>query len=134
MRDELIRQGRIDDVTVAVITFTNADRLAAYRTHLDIDFDVLTDADRNVYRAYGLGRGRLRDIYRWQTLLQYARLLRGGKKLRRPTEDTRQLGGDFVIGADGRLRFAFHPVAPDDRPRASDMIAALAQAEPGPSC
>lgn len=124
MRDELDRQGRIDDVDVAVVTFGTSDA-AAYRRHLGIDFAVLRDVDRAVYRAYGLGRGTARAIYRPATIAHYVRLIRAGKKVRRPTEDTRQLGGDFVIGADGRLRFAFRPAAPDDRPSPASMLATL---------
>lgn len=126
MRDELERQGRHHDVDVAVITFGRGDRLADYRRHLDITFSVLRDEHRDTYRAYGLSRGSLRAIYRPATIKKYLQLLRSGRKLRRPTEDTRQLGGDFVVGPDGLLRFAFRPVAPDDRPSASAIVAALA--------
>ncbi|MEO5842825.1 MAG: AhpC/TSA family protein [Acidimicrobiales bacterium] len=134
MRDELERQGRHHDVDVAVITFSRADLLAGYRRHLDITFSVLSDKDRHAYRAYGLGRGSLRQIYRPATIKMYVQLMRAGKKLRRPTDDTRQLGGDFVVGADGLLRFAHRPVAPDDRPPVADMIAALdpRSSDPGP--
>ncbi|HUP76640.1 MAG TPA: AhpC/TSA family protein [Acidimicrobiales bacterium] len=125
MRDELERHGRLDDVDVAVVTFARAKFLDGYRQHLDIPFSVLSDEHRDTYRAYGLGRGSLRRIYRPATIKKYAQLMRAGKKLRRPTDDTRQLGGDFVVGADGLLRFAYRPVAPDDRPAPADMIAAL---------
>ena len=125
MRDELERQGHSLDVDVAVITFGDGDRLADYRRHLDISFAVLQDEHRDSYRAYGLGRGSLRAIYRLATIRKYVQLLRAGRKLRRPTEDTRQLGGDFVVGPDGRVRFAFRPVAPDDRPPAAAIVAAL---------
>jgi hypothetical protein len=86
---------------------------------------VLGDEDREAYRAYRLGRGSLRQIYRPATIKKYLQLMRAGKRLRRPTEDTRQLGGDFVVGADGLLRFAHRPVAPDDRPAPADLIAAF---------
>jgi peroxiredoxin len=125
VRDELERQGHHLDIDVAVITFGHGDRLADYRRHLDVSFTVLGDEDRHSYRAYGLGRGSLRAIYRLKTIRRYVQLLRAGRKLHRPTEDTRQLGGDFVVGPDGRLRFAFRPVAPDDRPTAAAIVAAL---------
>ena len=130
MRDELERHGRLDDVDVAVVTFARADLLADYRRHLDITFSVLRDEHRDAYRVYGLTRGSLLQIYRPATIMKYVQLMRAGKRLRRPTEDTRQLGGDFVVGADGRLRFAYRPVAPDDRPAPADLIAAL---DPRPS-
>ena len=125
MRDELERHGRRHDVDVAVITFGRSDLLAGYRRHLDIPFAVLSDEHRSAYHAYGLGRGSLRQIYRPATIKKYVQLMRAGRKLRRPKDDTRQLGGDFVVGSDGRLRFVYRPVAPDDRPAPADMIAAL---------
>lgn len=125
MRDELERQGRHLDVDVAVLTFGHGDRLADYRRHLDIAFSVLRDEHRDAYRAYGLSRGSLRAIYRPATIKKYVQLMRAGQKLRRPTDDTRQLGGDFVVGPDGRLAFAYRPVAPDDRPFAAAIVAAL---------
>ena len=87
---------------------------------------MLRDEPRDAYRAYGLSRGSFRAIYRPATIKKYVQLLRSGQKLRRPTDDTRQLGGDFVVGADGRLRFAYRPVAPDDRPAPGDIVASLA--------
>jgi peroxiredoxin len=120
----LQRKGR-DDVVVAVVTFGSPGLLAAYRAHLDIDFAVLDDPERETYRAYGLARGSWRKIYRPATIRKYIELMRAGMKLRRPTDDTRQLGGDFVVGPDGTLRFVYRPVAPDDRPDAAEMLAAL---------
>lgn len=125
MRDELEHHGYRDDVDVAVVTFGAAHQASDYRAHLDIPFAVLHDVDRDAYVAYGLDRGSRRAIYRPATIATYVRLVLAGKKLRRPTGDTRQLGGDFVVGPDGRLRFAYRPVAPDDRPAAASIVAAL---------
>jgi hypothetical protein len=125
VRDELRSRGREHDVDLAVVTFGATGRGHDYREHLGIDCPILDDAERGAYREYGLGRGSLRSIYRGATLRRYAQLLRQGRRLKRPTADTRQLGGDFVIGVDGRLRFVHRPVAPDDRPTASSIVDAL---------
>ena len=55
----------------------------------------------------------------------YARLIRAGRRLRRPTEDIHQLGADAVVGRDGTLRYLSLPSTPDARPPISDLIAAL---------
>jgi hypothetical protein len=47
-------------------------------------------------------------------------------KEQRPVQDTLQLGGDFVVGGDGRLVYAFRSADPDDRPPVADLIAAAA--------
>jgi hypothetical protein len=45
--------------------------------------------------------------------------------LERPTEDTLQLGGDFVIGRDGTLVYGFWGEGPDDRPTVDQLFDAV---------
>lgn len=116
---------------MAAVTFTDASRLGAHRRHLDIPFPLLADPELSLYRRFGLGRGALHRIWNPGTLLLYAQLLRQGRRPQRPTEDTRQLGGDFVIGPDRRLGAAFRPRSPDDRPSVDALVAAVEQAGTG---
>lgn len=125
MRDQLDRFG---DAHIAAVTFANQERLAAHREHLGLPFPLLADPDRSIYRQFQLGRTSLRHVYNPGTLLLYARLLRHGRKLRRPTEDTRQLGGDFVIDRTGQLIQGFWPRSPDDRPSVDQLVAAIGRA------
>lgn len=122
MRDRLDRFG---DTAVAVVTFGLPEDLAAHRDHLDLPFPLLADPERSVYRRFGLGRARLHRIWNPGTLREYARLIRKGARPRRPTQDTRQLGGDFVIGPDGRLAAEFRPPSPDARPPVDELVAAV---------
>ena len=122
VRDHLDRLG---DAAVAVITFAPIEDLAAYHRHLDLSFPVLSDPDRELYRTFQLGRGSFRAVYGVGTLAMYARLLRRGRRYQRSTQDTRQLGGDFVIDASGRLAAAFRPPSPDTRPDIDELAAAL---------
>ena len=96
---------------IAVVTFADGSRLAGYRRHLDLPFRVLADPDRDVYRAFGLRRGRWWTVYGWSTWRRYAELVARGRRLRRPTEDTLQLGGDFVVDRQGRLAYGFWATA-----------------------
>lgn len=125
MRD---RQPDLGDTAIAVITFGQPGDLPAHRAHLALPFPLLADPERRVYRQFGLARGALHRIWSPGTLVLYARLLRQGRKLQRPTQDTRQLGGDFVIGPDGRLAAAFRPASPDARPPIDALVAAVAAA------
>ena len=45
--------------------------------------------------------------------------------VRRPTEDTRQLGGDVVVDRDGRLAYLFRSSEPDDRPAVDELVDAI---------
>ena len=128
VRDHLDEFG---DAFPIVITFTDDPmRLAAYRAHLDIQFPVVADVDRVLYRVLGAGRGSLRRVWSPGTLVMYARLLRRGRQLHRPMEDTRQLGADAVIDRDGRLHRLWLPPSPDARPHVEEIIDALHELSP----
>jgi len=122
VRDHLDRFG---DARIAVVTFAAPERLAAYRHHLGLPFDVVADTDRTLYEMLGAERGSNRQVWSAGTLRMYARLIRAGHRLRRPTEDIRQLGADAVIGRDGTLRYLSLPSTPDARPPIGDLLAAL---------
>jgi hypothetical protein len=89
---------------------------------------VLVDPTRAVYRAYGLGRGSVRKVWGPKTWWAYAKLIGRGRHFQLPTEDTLQLGGDFVVGRDGRLVYVFRSDDPDDRPTVDDLLVAVRNA------
>ena len=122
MRDHLVE---FADASVAVVTFAAPERLAAYRRHLALPFPVLADPDRTLYRLLGVERGSTRQVWSVGTLRLYARLLREGRRLRRPTEDINQLGADVVVSRDGVVRYLSLPSTPDARPPVSELVAAL---------
>ena len=113
------------DARIAVVTFATPERLGAYRQHLHLTFDVVADPDRTLYRLLGAERGNNRQVWSAGTIRMYARLIRAGRRLHRPTEDIRQLGADAVIGRTGDLRYLSLPSTPDARPPIGDLIAAL---------
>ncbi len=117
--------GEMGDAEVAVVTFTPHEQLSLYRERLGLPFALLSDPDRTAYGAYGLGRGSVWRVYGPRVVLRYVELLRHGRKLQRITEDTLQLGGDFVVGRDGRLVYALQPDGPDDRPPVTDIVQAV---------
>lgn len=118
-------------VLPVVVTFTDdVGRLDAYREHLGIEFPILADPDRSLYRAVGAGRGSLRRVWSLGTIAMYAKLLRRGRRLRAPSEDTRQLGADLLVDADGRLRRIWLPEGPDLRPGIEELVAAVREFGP----
>ncbi|MFN0091411.1 MAG: AhpC/TSA family protein [Acidimicrobiales bacterium] len=116
---------RFADAEIAVVSFAAPERLAAYRAHLDVPFTFVSDPDRRLYKLLGADRGAARRVWSAGTIKLYVRLVRQGRRLRRPTEDTRQLGADAVVGRDGRLRYLALPPSPDARPPVTDLLAAL---------
>jgi len=128
VRDRLADLGT--ETRVVLVTFTDPEHLVSYRDAHRLPFPVLTDPDRYVYRAYGLGRGSIARVWGWQAGRRYAELIRteGFRGLRRPREDSLQLGGDFVIAADGTLAWGFWGAGPDDRPDLAELVAQVTRA------
>lgn len=128
VRDRLDDLGQ--DTAVVVVTFTEAGNLEPYRLRNDLaatPIEVVTDPKRTAYRAFGLGRGSVGRVWGWRAARRYLEILvrDGLRGLRRPTEDTLQLGGDFVIAPDGTLAWGFWGDGPDDRPSVDDLVAAV---------
>lgn len=118
-----------DDAGVGLVAvgFSPADRLASIARHLGWKGLVLADPERVLYRRLGVGRARWWRIYTPGTLAIYARAIRGRQKLRRPEEDTRQLGADAVM-VSGTVRTLWRPASPDARPTAAAVLGAAAEA------
>lgn len=128
MRDRIDELG--DDAIVALVTFTDEAALRDYVARHQLGFLALRDPDRSAYRAFGLGRGSLARVWGWRAARRYASLIRrdGIGALRRPTEDSLQLGGDFVVDAEGRLVWGHWSEGPDDRPAVDELVAAVGRA------
>ena len=118
---------------IVVLFFSQSRRLPEYRTHFAVPTPIplLADEERAVYKAYGMRVGSIRDIYGPDTIRKYAELIRKGMKMRLKTdEDTRQLGGDVIIGPDGRVILAHCSKNQADRPRVDTLVAAIRAALP----
>jgi len=119
------RLDEFEGAGVVLVTFTPPRNLRGFRHRLGLRYPVVADETRAVYRAYGLGRGPWWRVWGPGALLAYARLVRAGRKLERPTDDTLQLGGDFVVDGGGRLAYTYRSTAPDDRPPVDELIEAV---------
>lgn len=115
-----------ENTIVVLATFTSAENLVSYVAKTDLDIPVLMDAHRDAYRAFGLGRGSVARVWGPKMVRRYLEIFAsdGFTKPERATEDTLQLGGDFVIDSDGNLAYGFWSEGPDDRPTVDALIAA----------
>ncbi len=103
--------------------FSPARPLAALARYLGWPGLVLSDPERTLYHRLGIGRAPLWRVYSPGTLATYATAIARGHRPARPAEDTRQLGGDAIM-IDGTVRELWRPRTPDDRPAASEVVAA----------
>ena len=115
------------DAEVVLVTFTSTPELERYVRWTGIEIVTLIDPDRSTYRAYGLGSAGFWRIWGLTNLKRYVQIFAGRKltAIKRSTEDTRQLGGDFVIDRSGTLTSGHWAEGPDDRPTVQTLVDAV---------
>jgi peroxiredoxin len=91
-------------------------------------FACLTDPGRRAHRAYGLGRGSLRQVLGPQVYVQWARAaMLPEVKTRFGHEDIFQMPGTFVIDTGGRIRYARRNRDVTDNPPNGELFDALGE-------
>ena len=110
---------------MVAVSFEPRDQLFQLARQLRLPFPLLSDPERDVYRAYGLQRGRLSQLLSPGTVLAYVKLLAGGRIYHFRWSDLRQLGGDFVIDRQGIVRFEHRSAAPHHRPSVELLLVQL---------
>lgn len=123
--------------TVVLVTFTETELLQQYSANRSVGYPLLRDPDRAAYRAFGLDRASIARVWGLRSARRYLEIFRT-EGFRRPQlekpanraapEDTRQLGGNFVIDPAGRLHWGFWAAGPDERPTVDELIAAATAA------
>ena len=119
-RDRLVKL----DAEVLLLTFASETQARNWQAVTRTSFPLLRDANRQVYRAYGLESSLLRS---WQpkVWIHYARLMLGGQAWRGIQGDSGQLGGDFILDQHGVVRMAYRSQDPTDRPSVTALLAEL---------
>lgn len=117
------RRAELEELGAAAVAvgFSPPGALAALAGQLHWPWPFLSDVERVLYGRLGLPRATLRDVYTPATLRRYAAALARGRVIRRPVEDTRQLGGDAVL-EDSVVVRVWRSASPDDRPPAAAVI------------
>lgn len=122
------RKDRIEELgaDVVFVAFDEPDELRAKLVAgVDLAFPLAYDPARESYGRWGLQRSPWWKIWLdpgvWKA---YARLLASGERLRGGGTDALQLGGDFVVAADGTVVYA-RPQERDDRPPVGELLRAV---------
>lgn len=115
---------------VIVVSFETGYWLQVWQSETEAPFPLLLDPDRQAYRAYGLERSLLRS---WgpKNLWYYFKALIGGRRTHTTGGDTSQLGGDFIVDAQGIIHLAHPSQDPTDRPPIAKLLATLEQLQIG---
>lgn len=107
------------------VSFEPRDRLFQLSRQMGLPFPLLSDPERDVYRAYRLGTRSLRQVFGLGTIWTYIKLLARGNRYQFRRSDLRQEGGDFVIDGRGVVRFMHRGSAPHDRPTVDQLLDVL---------
>jgi alkyl hydroperoxide reductase subunit AhpC len=115
-------------LAVAVVGMGTPEQTAAFVREVRAPFPILADPDRAAYRAYGLveaGAGQILSLATGKAVVgALVRGNRGGS----PVGDVRQLGGAFVVGRDGTVRWAKPSAFVGDHASPEELIAAAREA------
>ena len=107
---------------IVVVTFETRERAEAYARETALEWPLLVDRGRALYGAYGMGHGRGSAIWGPATWWAYARLIARGRRLRRPTDDIHQLGGDVLVDPLGTVALLHVGQGPADRPPVAVLL------------
>lgn len=123
---EVLRHREQLDVQVVVVSFAPPELLERYAERFDLSGAVLlSDDERRAYAAFGFDRASVARAYLdprvWWS---YARLLVRGRRMEHSGQDTLQLGGDVLVGPDGRVAWVHRSQGPEDRPSVAELSAA----------
>ncbi len=106
---------------VLIIGFQETQVSRQWLERSGVSFPFLMDLDREVYRAYGLGRSIWRSWHP-RNLWSYFKKMLAGQGLPRITADPNQMGGDFIVDRNGVVRLAYFSDDPTDRPDVEHLL------------
>jgi hypothetical protein len=115
---------------VVVVTFEALERARVYARETALAWPLLLDRERVLYHAYGMELGRWSSIWGPASWWAYARLIARGRRLRRPTGDVHQLGGDVLVDPSGKVALLHVGSGPADRPAVEALLDRIRQGPP----
>lgn len=118
------------NLKLAVVTFENDYFARAYAAETGLDWPLLIDSDRTLYRGYGMLTASFWDIWGPRSWLAYGRLLLRGETLKPSHADVMQRGGDVLIDPTGIVRLHHIGAGPADRPDVATILARLTAPAP----
>jgi alkyl hydroperoxide reductase subunit AhpC len=114
------------DVEVLIISFGTMPAAERWLEETCNPFRLLLDPERTVYDDYGLERSLARS-WNLRTIWRYVQLLTSGRSWRGIQGDSAQLGGDFIVDADGIVQLAYRSHDPTDRPDVDELLSIMQQ-------
>jgi len=110
-------------IKVAIVTFESDYFARSYAAESGLDWPLLIDANRDLYRSYDMLSATFWDVWGPSTWWVYGKELLKGQKLHKAEGDVMQRGGDVLIDPDGIVRLHHIGEGPADRPAVETILA-----------
>ena len=110
-------------VKVYVVTFDSQEIARAYAQRNQLDWPLVVDTERMLYREFGMGRASWWTLLKPPTIWKYFTLWLRGAKPQKVGSDVHQLGGDVLVDPDGEVRLVHVSRGPHDRPGVGSLLA-----------
>jgi hypothetical protein len=109
-------------VQIVVVTFGSNFLARRYVEDTSLNWPVLMDETREMYRKYGMLTASIWDIWGPRTWWVYLKEISMGAKLRKSEGDIYQRGGDVLIDPVGIVSLHHIGVGPADRPPVERLL------------
>ena len=113
---------------VAVVTFEKSFFARAYAEKTNLEWPLLVDEKRSLYRAYGMLNAGLLDLWGPSTWWAYMKEIVRGRLPKKPTGDVNQRGGDVLVDPAGIVRMHHIGKGPADRPPIDTILRRIEEA------
>ena len=110
------------NIKVVVISFEAGFLARQYLAETGLEWPLLVDEKRELYRAYGMLDAGFWDIWGPATWLVYFREILRGRLPQKSSGDIRQRGGDVLIDPAGIVRLQHVGSGPADRPEVDAIL------------
>lgn len=115
-------------VRVVVVSYGCLEGAQLWLQQTGCTFDMVLDAQRQVYKAFGLGSSYAK-VMKFDCMLQYSGFVACQRAFPdvppKFIEDVYQLGGDYVLDEGGKVIFSHPSTRPTDRPKLEDLLARI---------
>lgn len=107
---------------IVVVTFESLSSARSYCEETGLDWPLLIDESKGLYRDYGMLAASLWDIWGPKTWWVYGQEILKGHKPKKTTADIYQRGGDVLIDQEGVVRLHHVSAGPADRPSIATIL------------
>ncbi len=111
-----------NNIKVVVVTFEAGFLARRYMEENSLEWPLLVDANRELYRAYGMLDAGFWDVWGPSTWWAYLKEIVRGHLPQKSSGDLRQRGGDVLIDPQGIVRLHHVGSGPADRPQVDTIL------------